>query len=156
MTDIIVFDIFAENIQRKNMDVLNIPFVEKVGITKSADDRLELAFSSGVQNHVQTLHASAQFTLAETASGEALQREFPKLVGKVIPILRDSEIKFKKPALKNVYAEAVVSDESHIKFSEQFSRKGRASIQVSVQVKDVDGTVTCIGTFNWFVQKIES
>ena len=138
------------------MDVLKIPFVETVGITKTADGKLELAFKKDVQNHLETVHASAQFTLAETASGEALQQQFPELVGKVVPLLRDSEVKFKKPALQNIYAEASISDESRSKFKEQFSKKGRAAIGVDVTVKDAEGTVTCVGAFNWLVQSMES
>ena len=138
------------------MNVLEIPFVEKVGLTKTADDQLELVFKKDVQNHLNTIHASAQFTLAETASGEALQQQFPELGGKVIPVLRDAGIKFKKPALQNIYAQASISDESRLKFSEQLSKKGRASINVNVDIKDVEGTVTSVGTFNWFVQSIES
>ena len=136
------------------MNVLEIPFVEKVGISKTDDGQLELVFKKDVQNHLNTIHASAQFTLAETASGEALQQQFPELVGKVVPLLRDSDIKFKKPALYNIYAHAVISDASRLKFSEQFSKKGRASISVDVSIKDSEGTVTCVGMFNWFVQSI--
>ena len=138
------------------MNVLKIPFVEKAGITKTADGQLELVFREDIQNHLNTIHASAQFTLAETASGEVLQQQFPELVGKVVPVLRDSEMKFKKPALQNIYAQASISDESRSKFSEQFSKKGRASITVHVDIKDVEGTVTSIATFNWFVQSLES
>jgi len=49
--------------------------------------------------------------LAETASGEALQRLFPDLVGKVIPVLRDSQIKFKKLTTDTIHAIATISDE---------------------------------------------
>jgi len=136
------------------MNVLEIPFVEKVGITQNADDQLELAFKEDVQNHLNTIHASAQFTLAETASGKALLQQFPELVDKVIPLLRDADIKFKKPALKTIHAEASISDESSLKFSEQFAKKGRASIAVDVTIVDSEGTVTCVGRFNWFVQSI--
>ena len=138
------------------MNVLKIPFVKKVGITKRADDQLELTFKEDVQNHLQTIHASAQFTLAETASGKALLQQFPELEGKVIPLLRDADIKFKKPALKTIHAEASISDELRLKFSEQLAKKGRASIAVDVKIVDSEGTMTCAGTFNWFVQSIES
>ena len=138
------------------MNVIKIPFVEKVGIQKSANGELELPFTKDVHNHLQTIHASAQFTLAETSSGEILQTLFPKLVGKVIPVLRESRIKFKKPANKSICAYPSVSNESRSKFSEQFSKKGRASISVKVVVRDTEGTVTCTGTYNWFVQKIET
>jgi acyl-coenzyme A thioesterase PaaI-like protein len=136
------------------MNVIEIPFVDKVGIQRNTDGELELPFSTGVHNHLETIHASAQFALAETASGEILQRLFPDLVGKVIPVLRKSEIKFKKPATKNIVAYPSVTAESLSKFDEQISRKGRALISVEVQVKDVEGLVTCTGTFNWFVQQI--
>ncbi len=137
------------------MDVLKIPFVEKVGIKRRTDRSIELPFERSVQNHLQSIHASAQFTLAETASGEILQTLFPELVDKVIPVLRDSQIKFKKPALKTISAYATVPEEILINFTEQLSTKGRALIAVNVEVKDSDGLVTCMGVFNWFVQKIK-
>ena len=138
------------------MNVLEIPFVDKVGIQRNADGELELPFDTGVQNHLETIHASAQFALAETASGEILQKSFPGLAGKVIPVLRESQIKFKKPAKKKIVAYPSVSTESLSKFEEQISKKGRAIISVDVQVKDVEGQVTCTGTFKWFVQQIET
>ena len=54
------------------MDVTKIPFVKKAGVIKSTKGVLELPFDETVQNHLQTIHASAQFALAETASGEIL------------------------------------------------------------------------------------
>lgn len=137
------------------MDVIEIPFVKKVGITKTKNSELELKFTTDSQNHLETMHASAQFTLAETASGEFLQKLFPELVGKVVPVLRDANIKFKKPAIKNIIAHPSVSDDAREKFESQFNKKGRASITVNVDIKDLDNTLTCITNYNWFVQKIE-
>jgi len=137
------------------MNVIEIPFVDKVGIQRNTDGKLELPFDQSIQNHLQTIHASAQFALAETASGEILQKSFPELVDKVVPVLRESQIKFKKPTHKKIIAYPSVTAEALSKFEEQISKKGRATITVEVQVKDVEGTVTCTGTFKWFVQKIE-
>ncbi|HFD32863.1 MAG TPA: DUF4442 domain-containing protein [Gammaproteobacteria bacterium] len=136
------------------MDVLEIPFVKKVGITKNKNNDLELPFTTDTHNHLQTMHASAQFTLAETASGELLQNLFPELVGKVIPVLRDAKVKFKKPAVKNIIAYPSITEEEIEKFNTQFVKKGRASISVNVEIKDSDNTVTCIANYNWFVQRI--
>lgn len=136
------------------MNVLDIPFVKKVGITKTDKDELALTFTTDSHNHLQTMHASAQFTLAETASGEYLQILYPELVGKVIPVLRDANVKFKKPAVNTIIAYPSVSDASREKFDSQFSKKGRASISVDIEIKDIENTTTCIASYNWFIQKI--
>lgn len=85
-----------------------------------------------------------------------MQTLFPELVGKVIPILRDATIKFKKPAVKTIIAYPSVSDESCEKFNSMLARKGRASIAVDIEVRDIKNTVTCVATYNWFVQKMDS
>lgn len=136
------------------MNVIEIPFVKKVGITQAKDGNLGLDFNDDTHNHLATMHASAQFTLAETASGEHLQNLFPELEGKVIPVLRDATVKFKKPAVKSIIAYPSTSDEALEKFNNQFSKKGRATISVDVEIKDIGNTVTCVATYNWFVQKI--
>jgi len=136
------------------MNILEIPFTKKVGIEKSSNGELLLPFTKSIQNHLETIHASAQFSLAETASGEALQTIFPELVGKVVPVLRGAEIKFKKPATNSVTAFISITDEIILKFNEQFSKKGRSTIQVKVEVKNEENIVTCVGSFNWFIQSI--
>ncbi len=106
------------------MDVTEIPFINKVGVIKRADGVLELTFDESVLNHLKTIHATAQFSLAEIASGEILQTLFPEPVGKVVPVLMDSQIKFKKPATKAIAAYPSVSGEAAYEFKEQFKKKG--------------------------------
>jgi hypothetical protein len=40
------------------------------------------------------------------------------------------------------------------RFEQQLERKGRASIEVAVDVLDQDGTITMSGSYEWFAQKI--
>lgn len=136
------------------MNVTEIPFVKLLDIKQEAQT-LSLAYKNDVLNHVNTIHASAQFTLAETDSGLYLQKLFPELEGKVIPLLRDATIKYKKPAQEKIIAYSNVDEENLIKFREQFAKKGRGSIGVSVQVKDINNTLTTLAHFTWFVQTIE-
>ena len=136
------------------MNVLEIPFVQKVGLSRNRDGYLTLPMDKSNENHIQTVHASAQFTLAETLSGEALQKMFPHLAGQVVPILRESEIKFKKPATGEVYGLAHIDNAMKEKFEEQLAKKGRASISVNVEIKDTNEIVTSLGRFDWFVQKL--
>lgn len=135
------------------MDVTKIPFIEKVGIVRLPGGGLGLPGDESVQNHLETIHASAQFALAETASGDVLQTMFPELAGQVIPVLRDSNIKFKKPASNTISAYPSVTAEAVRKFKQQFDKKGRSLIAVDVEIKDPQGVVTSTGVFNWFVQR---
>jgi len=135
------------------MRVTDIEFVKLVGI-KESENRLLLEYKNDVLNHVKSIHASAQFALAETQSGLHLQKLFPELVGKAIPLLRDSKIKYKKPALKELVATSTCRAEDIAKFKEQFEKKGRASLSLHVEVKDSDGVVTAVAEFSWFIHLV--
>ena len=136
------------------MEVTNIPFAKHIGIERKEEGTLKLEFTEVVQNHIQSIHASAQFALAETQTGLFLQLEFPELEGKVVGLLRGSTVKYKNPARTSIYAVASIEDETRDKFLTQFMRKGRASIMVKVEVLDVEDVITMQGEFTWFVQNI--
>jgi len=137
------------------MEIRDIPFAEQLGIEKSDDGTVILAVTPKIENHMKTIHAAAQFALAETQSGFYLQEAFPELEGKVIAVLRGSTVKYKHPATTTIRAEVCVEEESKEKFLQTFEKKLRASISVSVVVKDLDEVVTMQGEFTWFVQSME-
>ena len=136
------------------MEVTNIPFAKHIGIERKEEGTLKLESTEVVQNHIQSIHASAQFALAETQTGLFLQLEFPELEGKAVGLLRGSTVKYKNPARTSIYAVASIEDEIKEKFLTQFMRKGRASIMVKVEVLDVEDVITMQGEFTWFVQNI--
>ncbi len=136
------------------MEITQIPFAKLIGIQENNAGQLQLAFTPQTHNHLQTMHASAQFTLAETASGALLQSLFPELVDKVIPVLRKASASFKKPAIKDIVAFPSVDETDIKKFRQQLDAKQRASISVHVDIKDSDGTLTSSADYQWFVQKI--
>ncbi len=135
------------------MQVTNIPFVKYIDI-KQKNKNLYLEFNNNIYNDISTIHAGAQFTLAETQSGIYLQNLFPHLEGKVIPILRDAQIKYKKPAQSKITANPNITEESIEKFTKQFERKGRALIDISVDIIDINDVCASTATFSWFIQKI--
>ena len=137
------------------MKVTEIPFNKYIGMEAGEDGTLMLGESAGLLNHLGTLHASAQFALAEAASGAFLQERFPHMAGKVVPVVRTSEIKFKRPANGTLKAQASVSDEAADSFIAQFDKKRRGLISVSVDIQDAGGTVTATAKYDWFVQRIE-
>ena len=136
------------------MQVTDIPFAKHIGIERKEEGTLKLEATDVVQNHIQTIHASAQFALAETQSGLYLQILFPEYKDQVIPLLRGSTVKYKQPATKEIYAVASVDEKSREKFLALFEKKGRASITVMVELRDVDDLITMQGEFTWFMQKL--
>jgi len=110
----------------------DIPFVKHIGIEEQ-NNELSLDFKNDVLNHIKTIHASAQFTLAETQSGIHLQRLFPELEGKVLPVLRDAQIKYKKPAQEKIIAFSSTDEEALMKFKSQFEKKVEAHFKLKLK-----------------------
>jgi len=133
---------------------MNVPLVSHLGIERRDEKTLKLACNSNVQNHIGTIHAAAQFALAETQSGDYLSGLFPQHKGKFLPLLRSSTVKYRNPASSEIYAEAVAKEVDLEKFETQFLKKGRATISVAVKVMDSEGVMTMEGEFNWFVQRV--
>ncbi len=135
------------------MDVTSIPFAKHIGIEHKEMTTLKLEPTTMVQNHIETIHASAQFALAETQSGLYLEQNFETLENKVVALLRSSSVKFKSPASSTIVAHASIDEAEKEKFLKRLERKGRATILVEVKVYDVEDVCTMQGTFTWFVQK---
>jgi acyl-coenzyme A thioesterase PaaI-like protein len=133
------------------IEATRIPFVKHIGI-KEKEDGLSLDLKKSVCNHVETIHAAAQFTLAETESGMHLQSLFPELEQKVIPLLREGNIKYVKPAATKIRAHSFVEEKAVEKFKLQFSRKGRALLNIRVEVRDDNDILISKAQFTWFVQ----
>ena len=55
------------------MEITEIPFARTIGLKKSDSEVLELPFDDSLHNHLQTIAASAQYSLAELASGDYMQ-----------------------------------------------------------------------------------
>jgi acyl-coenzyme A thioesterase PaaI-like protein len=132
-----------------------LPFANHVGIKSKDNRQLKLENHPHVHNHVGTLHAAAQFTLAETQSGLFLLSLFPEHVNEIAPLLRGSTVKYKNPAQTDLTAIATVSESDKIKCEKQFLKRGRAILSIDVELKDKHGVVTMIGTFVWYIQKSE-
>jgi hypothetical protein len=141
------------------MDVTKIPFNSFLGIERCDESDDWLLFLHDLPkytNHLNTVHAGAQFALGEAASGEYLLRRFKNIVEKetLIPIVRKTEVKFKKPAQGKIKASAYISDEIADQTASSIDKKGRAIIPVTVNVTDSSGNVTMTAKYEWIVQKI--
>jgi len=144
-----------------NVDVTQIPFNRLLGILKCElpdEGLLMLRDSECYTNHLNTVHASAQFALGEAASGEYLLERFKNISEKeiIIPVVRNVEVKFKKPGKGAVRASANISDDVVSQTITSIEKKGRALIPVSVTISDSSGNITMTATYEWYVQKAQS
>ncbi|HEX2934472.1 MAG TPA: YiiD C-terminal domain-containing protein [Bacteroidales bacterium] len=139
------------------MNVTEIPFNHYIGIKESNEPKylLMLEKSDDQLNHLGTMHASAQFSLAEATSGYFLLKAFGELATRVIPVVRKSELKFRKPAMGNIYSTADFAGTTPDKVREELNNSGRALVTVEAKIFD-DQNQTLTATFEWFIQKIET
>lgn len=139
------------------MDVSQIPFGRLVGLVRShkEDIVLELPESDDYHNHLGTVHASAQFTLAESASGEYLLHIFPDLVGNVAPMVRGVNVKYRKPAHGRLFAKASCDENVVEKVYEDLEKRGLARITVAVKIFDQNEVNTMKAKVDWVIYMIE-
>jgi acyl-coenzyme A thioesterase PaaI-like protein len=137
------------------MDITSLPFNQLVGIQRAdlgSGYILSLPADTKYHNHLGTVHASALLSLAEATSGEFLITRLGGTDG-LIPVVRRLEAKFKKPGFGKLFSRVTTSDEAITKLLEEFNRKGRALIEVSVDVVSADDTVLLSANIEWFIVK---
>lgn len=135
------------------MDLAAIPFAKLIGISPSTNEFIfELVDDVKYTNHLGTVAAAAQFSLAEFASGQWMINTFPDIAPKVIPVLRKSEVKFKKPAFGKIRAKVNVSNEIIPEFTNQLTQSKRALISINVIVVNDNDEAVMNGIYEWFIQ----
>ena len=134
------------------MNVTDIPFNRFLGL-RSDGPALTLPADSNYRNHLGTVHAGAQFSLAEASSGQWLLANFGDGARDHLAVVRHADVKYRRPATGELIAKAEVAPEEAERFWETLRRRGRATIGVPVTVTGADGDVTLEATFEWFAQR---
>ncbi|MHC4400018.1 MAG: PaaI family thioesterase [Planctomycetota bacterium] len=142
------------------MDVSTLPFNKHLGLSISpSGDKPTVILEPCAHhlNHVDTVHATVIYGVAEAASGHCLLARFPSLVDSFVAVLRNSSAKYRRPASPDgdIHAWGTLSEQSAVKFYERLTSRGRASVDVEVSVTQND-TELFTGTFGWFVAAKES
>jgi acyl-coenzyme A thioesterase PaaI-like protein len=141
--------------KKEKTNVLNLPFNKILLIKKSdvPDTIFMLEDEQKYQNHLGTVHASAQYALAEATSGEIIERNLGDWSGAYFPVVRRVEIKYKNPAKGRLFSTGDLDPDSVMKAKKELSDKGRTLIDVPVKIEDEEKDATFEGTFTWFVAK---
>lgn len=135
------------------MKITDLPFNQLIGVEEATDNEYDLCLLSDLKytNHLGTVHASALFSLAEATSGYYLLRHFPEYQSGLIPVVRQVEIKYKKPAIGQVNSVAVLIDSTIEEIGYQLQTKNRALVKLKVDLYDNNKTHVFTGNFDWFV-----
>lgn len=139
------------------MDITALPFNQLIGLARSDQEGALLSLPGDVRytNHLGTVHAGALLALAENTSGECLLREFRDVGFAVLPVVRRIEAKFRHPARGAIHAAAVLTPEAKAEFLATLAAKGRAFLDVAVEVCDAGGTPVMTATVGWFIARQE-
>lgn len=115
---------------------------------------LEMRFTPQLHNHLGTMHAAAQFALAEGASAECLQREFGAAVGPVFAVVRGVEVKYRKPATGDLLAYGTPDESTRAHLVADLAGRGRCNAVILIDLKDRAGTLTLHAKFDWFISRV--
>ena len=138
------------------IDVTKLPFNNFIGLKKSDKSGYLLILDNRAEyhNHLDTVHASALFALAEATSGHFLLNEFSELTD-IIPVVRKVEIKYKKPTIGKVFSTAKFLETEKNEVLDALTQRGRAILKVEVSLFDATEALIMQSVFEWFVTKIE-
>ena len=125
---------------------LNTVQPEQVEIT--LQDRPEYA------NHVGTVHAAAQYSLAETSSGAMIGAVFADLLGQgVIFLASQATVKYKKGAMGDIRAKASLAQAEQDRVRQELTEGSRANVFVQVALLDTQENVVSEMEFKWVLLK---
>ncbi|WP_395805742.1 YiiD C-terminal domain-containing protein [Daejeonella sp.] len=135
------------------MNITDLPFNKLIDIKVSTDPDylLILDDKKDYTNHLDTVHASALFSLAEATSGHFLMINFPEFDSGLIPVVRQVEVKYKKPANGQVNSTAMLIDNTIDEIKEQLTTRKRVSLKLKIELYDINKINVMSGNFEWFV-----
>jgi len=138
------------------MDVTNLPFNHFIGLKISNKRGYLLMLDNRIEyhNHLDTVHASALFALAEATSGHFLLNEFSELTN-IVPVVRKVEIKYRKPATGGIFSRAKFLETEKNEVLEALTQRGRVIIKVEVSLFEETDVLIMRSVFEWFVTKLE-
>ena len=141
----------------KAMDVTKLPFNQLIGLKISDKNGYLLLLDNRPEyrNHLDTVHASAQFALAEASSGYFLLNEFSELTG-IVPVVRKVETKYRKLATGCVFSKARFHETGKEEVLEALNQRGRALLKVEVSLLDEADVLIMQSVFEWFVTRVST
>lgn len=133
-------------------DLLRIPFVQFLGIRRGGTPgALRLSFRPEFANHLGQWAGGIGFSLAEAAGGDFLLQRFPQYAGRVLPLLREARVRWRRPATGPELDTVVATEVGVLEgFEQRLRQRRRATVNLQVTVRD-GGVAVLEGDFQWHV-----
>lgn len=138
------------------MNITDLPFNRFIGIAAASKSGTVLSLPDDIRytNHLGTVHASALLALAEATSGAYLIEQFAGLGLDLLPVVRRVEAKFRNPARGAIFSTTTaLSKEKREEFISTVTERGRALLEIKVDVHDEHGIHALAASFDWFVAR---
>jgi len=105
-----------------------------------------------VENHIQTMHAGAMFTLGEAASGAALGGVLGELLMSARPVAADASIRYLKTGKTDLIATATANSDAET-IRTELADVGKVVFDINVAITDAEGVTVAEMVVNWHVKK---
>ncbi len=136
------------------MNVTQLPFNQLLGLQKCQnqdDGILELPADPKYLNHVDTVHATAIYGLAEASSGQFLSDNIKVSKHSIVPILRRAEIKYRKPGMGSLFSRGVYNAEDWDQFHATYADRKRALLSFPIEILDEENAIIALAQYEWFI-----
>ena len=97
---------------------------------------------AGNENHIGSMYAGALFTLAEIPGGALFLTSFD--VSKFYPIVKEMNLRFRRPATGDIVVEARISAEEIERLQGEAQANGKAEYVLELQLTDGSGEVVAL------------
>ncbi|WP_306017257.1 YiiD C-terminal domain-containing protein [Oceanicaulis sp. MMSF_3324] len=140
---------------RDHMDA-SVPFAKVTGVelVEVSPERgvARLKKRPDVENHIQTMHAGAMFTLGEAASGAALGGVLGDQLMAARPVAADASIKYLKTGKTDLTATATANSDAEA-IRQELEEVGKVVFDINVAITDAEGVTVAEMVVNWHVKK---
>jgi len=106
----------------------------------------------GNVNHVGMMYAGSLFTIGEITGGVIHGVAFD--VSRFFPIVKEVNIRFRRPAVSDVTVEVSMSEEEAERIQQEAAEKGKADYTMDIDIKDSNGEVVSQVHGIWQIRKI--
>jgi acyl-coenzyme A thioesterase PaaI-like protein len=114
----------------------------------------ECADTPAFHNHLGTIHAGAQFLLAEATSGAAFAGAFAAHIAEAVPLIERLDTHYVGRARGNLSARAQARAGELPAALEAYARDGKARLTVDVTVHDSENRAVMRAVAHWYLRSM--